>query len=325
MRPISYIRPASVEAATALVAGDSSAAFVGGGTEILNWLKDGLSEPALLVDVGRLDLDTIDASDTGLRLGSGARMSDVAADQHVRKEFPLLAQALEAGASPQLRNMATIGGNLLQKTRCAYFREASFPCNKRVPGSGCAARDGEHGMHAILGASDACVAVHPSDLTVALFALDASVTVVGADGRRTITIEDFYAGDDPRHETVLRHGELIVGIELPASPRAHRSRYLKVRERGSFAFALVSVASAVEITDGLVRSARIVLGGVAHRPWRAEAAENALLDRPLTPETIAAASAAAVQGATPLPGTRYKVALAENAVRRVLEEIGEGA
>lgn len=325
MRPISYVRPASVEAATALVAGDSSAAFVGGGTEILNWLKDGLSEPALLVDVGRLDLDTIEKSDAGLRLGAGATMSDVAADRHVREEFPLLAQALEAGASPQLRNMATIGGNLLQKTRCAYFREASFPCNKRVPGSGCAARDGEHGMHAILGASDACVAVHPSDLAVALSALDASVTVVGADGRRTIAIDDFYAGDDPRHETVLRHGELIVGIELPSSPRAHTSRYLKVRERGSFAFALVSVAAAVEITDGLVRSARIVLGGVAHRPWRVGAAENALLDRPLTPETIAAASAAAVRGATPLPGTRYKVALAENAVRRVLHDINEDA
>jgi xanthine dehydrogenase YagS FAD-binding subunit len=281
MRPISYVRPASVEAATALVAGESSAAFVGGGTEILNWLKDGLSEPALLVDVGRLDLDTIDASD------------------------------------------ATIGGNLLQKTRCAYFREVSFPCNKRVPGSGCSARDGEHGMHAILGASDACVAVHPSDLAVALLALDAVVTVVGADGRRTIAFEDFYV-DDLRHETVLRHGELIVGIDLPASPRSRTSRYLKVRERGSFVFALVSVAAAVELTDGLVRSARIVLGGVAHRPWRADVAENALLDHPLTPERIAAASAAAVQGAAPLPGTRYKVALVENAVRRVLEEIGVG-
>jgi xanthine dehydrogenase YagS FAD-binding subunit len=310
-----------------LVAGDSSAAFVGGGTEILNWLKDGLYEPALLVDVGRLDLDMINASDGGLRLGSVAKMSDVAANEHVRREFPLLAQALEAGGSPQLRNMATIGGNLLQKTRCAYFREASFPCNKRVPGSGCSARDGEHGMHAIFGASDACVAVHPSDLAVALLALDASVTVVGADGHRTIAFDDFYvlAGDNPQHETVLRHGELIVGIELPASPRSRTSSYLKVRERGSFAFALVSVAAAVELADGVVRSARIVLGGVAHRPWRAVAAEKALLERPLAPGSIAAASAAAVQGATPLPGTRYKVALARGAVGRILEDIAEGA
>ena len=327
MRPVSYIRAESVEAATALVAGDSSAAFVGGGTEILNWLKDGLYEPALLVDVGRLDLDMINASDGGLRLGSVAKMSDVAANEHVRREFPLLAQALEAGGSPQLRNMATIGGNLLQKTRCAYFREASFPCDKRVPGSGCSARDGEHGMHAIFGASDACVAVHPSDLAVALLALDASVTVVGADGHRTIAFDDFYvlAGDNPQHETVLRHGELIVGIELPASPRSRTSSYLKVRERGSFAFALVSVAAAVELADGVVRSARIVLGGVAHRPWRAVAAEKALLERPLAAASIAAASAAAVQGATPLPGTRYKVALARGAVGRILEDIAEGA
>jgi xanthine dehydrogenase YagS FAD-binding subunit len=181
-------------------------------------------------------------------------------------------------------------------------------------------------MHAILGASDACVAVHPSDLAVALLALDASVTLVGADGRRTIALDDFYvlAGDNPQHETVLRHGELIVGIELPASPRSRTSRYLKVRERGSFAFALVSVAAAVERTDGVVRSARIVLGGVAHRPWRARAAENALLGRPLAPESIAAASAAAVQGATPLAGTRYKVTLARGAVGRVLEDIAEG-
>ncbi|MGW0653702.1 FAD binding domain-containing protein [Streptomyces umbrinus] len=326
MRSVSYVRAESIQAATALVVGDSSAAFIGGGTEILNWLKDGLYEPGLLVDVGRLDLDLIEASDGGLRLGSVTKMSDVAAHQYARREFPVLAQALEAGASPQIRNMATIGGNLLQKTRCAYFREASFPCNKRVPGSGCSALDGEHGMHMILGASDACVAVHPSDLAVALLALDASITVAAVDGRRTIALEDFYlhAGDSPQHETVLRHGDLIVGIDLPAGPRPRTSRYLKVRERGSFAFALVSVAAAVELTDGLVRSARIALGGVAHRPWRARAAEDALLDRPLTPESIAAASAAAVQGATPLPGTRYKVGLVRGAVGRVLEEIGEG-
>jgi xanthine dehydrogenase YagS FAD-binding subunit len=181
-------------------------------------------------------------------------------------------------------------------------------------------------MHAILGASAACIAVHPSDLAVALLALDASVMVAGTDGRRTIAVDDFYvpAGDDPRHETVLRHGELIVGVELPAGPRSRTSRYLKVRERASFGFALVSVAAAVELADGVVRSARIALGGVAHRPWRARAAEYALLERPLAPESIAAASAAAVQGAAPLPGTRYKVALARRAVGRVLEEIGGG-
>jgi xanthine dehydrogenase YagS FAD-binding subunit len=326
MKPVSYVRAEDVDAAVALVGGDSSAAFIGGGTELLNWLKDGLCEPDLLVDVGRLPLDAIDVSDGRLQLGSVAKMSDVAADERVRAEFPLLAQALEAGASPQLRNMATIGGNLLQKTRCAYFREASFPCNKRAPGSGCSARDGDHSMHAILGAGEACIAVHPSDLAVALLALDASVLVAGADGRRTVAIDDFYplAGDDPQCETVLRHGELIVGVELPAGPRSRTSRYLKVRERASFGFALVSVAVAVELADGVVRSARIALGGVAHRPWRAGAAEDALLDRPLGPESIAAASAAAVEGADPLPGTRYKVAIAQGAVGRVLEEIGAG-
>jgi xanthine dehydrogenase YagS FAD-binding subunit len=326
MRPVSYIRAENVDAAIALVAGDLSAAFIGGGTELLNWLKDGLREPELLVDVGRLDLDTINASDDCLHLGSVAKMSDVAADERVRTEFPLLAQALEAGASPQLRNMATIGGNLLQKTRCAYFRNTSFPCNKRVPGSGCSARDGDHSMHAIFGTNEACVAVHPSDLAVALLALDASVVIAGPGGRRTIAVDDFYlpAGDDPRHETVLRHEELIVGVELPAGPRSRTSRYLKVRERASFGFALVSVAAAVELADGVVRSARIALGGVAHRPWRARAAENALLGRPLAPDSFAAASAAAVAGAAPLPGTRYKVTLAQRAVGRVLEELGEG-
>ncbi|PRY39561.1 FAD binding domain-containing protein [Umezawaea tangerina] len=325
MRPFGYVRAESPEAAAALVAGDLSAAFVGGGTEILNWLKDGLADPALLVDVGRLGLDAVEVSDGGLRLGSGARMSDVARDRHVRAEFPVLARALEAGASPQLRNMATLGGNLLQRTRCAYFREPSFPCNKRVPGTGCPARDGDHAMHAILGASDACVAVHPSDLAVALLALDARVEVLGVHGRREVAIEDFYphAGDDPRRETALRHGELVVGIGVPSGPRARTSGYLKVRERGSFAFALVSVAAAVEVVEGVVRSARIALGGVAHRPWRVRAAEDALLGRPLADGSVADAAEAAVRDADPLPGNRYKVAIARGAVRRVLEEIGE--
>jgi xanthine dehydrogenase YagS FAD-binding subunit len=254
-------------------------------------------------------------------------MSDVASEPAVREAYPALAEALEASASPQLRNMATIGGNLLQRTRCPYFRETSFPCNKRSPGSGCSALTGEHRMHAILGASDACVAVHPSDLAVALVALDAVVHIRGAGGERSIPIDDFYLlpGSAPERETVLQHGELIVGVEVPASPFAARSRYLKVRERASYEFALVSTAVAIELVDGTVSSARVALGGVAPKPWRARAAEEVLVGDRLDAAAIAAAGAVAVRGARPLRDNAFKVRLAERAVVRALSEIGGAA
>jgi xanthine dehydrogenase YagS FAD-binding subunit len=256
-------------------------------------------------------------------------MSDVAATPEIRRAYPVLSEALERGASAQIRNMGTMGGNLLQRTRCPYFRETSYPCNKREPGSGCAALTGPHRLHAIFGASDACIAVHPSDLAVALTALEAVVHTQGPDGRRAIPIGDLYLppGDTPHQETVLTHGELIVAVEIPAAPYTARSHYLKLRDRESYEFALVSVAACLEL-DGpqqIVRSARIALGGVAYKPWRAQAAEAALVGKPLTAESVAAAGAAAVQGAQPRRDTAYKVTLAERAVVRALATIGEQA
>jgi xanthine dehydrogenase YagS FAD-binding subunit len=314
-------------AAVATVAENPSASFVAGGTEMLNWMKDGIEEPDLLVDVNALPFKDVEARGHSVRIGAMCTMSDVASEPAVREAYPALAEALEASASPQLRNMATIGGNLLQRTRCPYFRETSFPCNKRSPGSGCSALAGEHRMHAILGASDACVAVHPSDLAVALVALDAVVHTRGPNGERTIPIDDFYLlpGSAPERETVLQHGELIVGVEVPASPFAARSRYLKVRERASYEFALVSTAVAIELVDGTVSSARVALGGVAPKPWRARAAEEVLVGGRLDAAAIAAAGAVAVRGARPLRDNAFKVRLAERAVVRALSEIGGAA
>ncbi len=325
MHPFAYDRPADLDAAIAAVAADPAATFVAGGTELLNWMKDGIRQPSRLVDLGALPLAGIDETpDGGLRLGAMARMSDVATDPTVLARYPVLAEALLAGASPQVRNLATIGGNLLQRTRCPYFREATFPCNKREPGSGCAARTGPHHLHAIFGASESCIAVYPSDLATALMALDAVVVARGRSGVRRIPFDDLFLlpGETPDRETVLDHGEAIVAVELPAAPFAARSRYLKVRERASFAFALVSVAAALDLDDGIIRSARVALGSVAAKPWRAHEAEALLVGRPLDAETAAAAGKAAVAGAQPLPDTAYKVKLAERAVARVLGEIG---
>jgi xanthine dehydrogenase YagS FAD-binding subunit len=327
VRPFSYLQASDEGAAVATVAKNPSASFVAGGTEMLNWMKDGIEEPDLLVDVNALPFKDVEVRGHNVRIGAMCTMSDVASEPAVREAYPALAEALEASASPQLRNMATIGGNLLQRTRCPYFRETSFPCNKRSPGSGCSALAGEHRMHAILGASDACVAVHPSDLAVALVALDAVVHTRGAGGERTIPIDDFYLlpGSAPERETVLQHGELIVGVEVPASPFAARSRYLKVRERASYEFALVSTAVAIELVDGTVSSARVALGGVAPKPWRARAAEEVLVGGRLDAAAIAAAGAVAVRGARPLRDNAFKVRLAERAVVRALSEIGGAA
>lgn len=324
MNPFSYTRLADADAAVAVVAADPEASFVAGGTELLNLMKDGLQIPSQLVDVSALPLATIEARSDGLWIGALARMSQVAREAVVRASYPVLAQALELGASPQIRNLATIGGNLMQRTRCPYFREGSFPCNKRRPGSGCAAPDGEHRKAAIFGWSERCIAVHPSDLAVALLALDAVVHTRGPRGVRSIPMADLYVlpGDTPEREHVLEHGELIVGVEIPRSAFSARSHYLKVRERASYEFALVSVAAALELADGVVRSARIVLGGVAPRPWRSEAAEEALVGKPLDGPTIAAAGVAAVQGARPLRDTAFKVQLSERSVVRALSELG---
>lgn len=329
MKSFTYSRASDVGAAVAQVAAEPGAAFVAGATELANWMKIGIQAPTHLVDINALPLSDIAVRPDGLRLGGLARMSDVAATPAIRRAYPVLSEALERGASAQIRNMGTMGGNLLQRTRCPYFREMSYPCNKREPGAGCAALTGPHRLHAIFGASDACIAVHPSDLAVALAALDAVVQTRSPGGERAIPIGELYLppGDTPDRETVLEHGELIVAIEIPAAPFTARSHYLKVRDRESYEFALVSVAACLELdgTEKIVRAARIALGGVAYAPWRARTAEDALVGRPLTEATIAAAGAAVVQGATPRRDTAFKVTLAERAVVRALTTLGERA
>ena len=257
----------------------------------------------------------------GVRIGALVRNSDAANHPLIRERYPLLSRALLAGASPQLRNMATVGGNLLQRTRCSYFNDTSFrACNKRTPGSGCAAREGYNRMHAILGASPACVATNPSDMSVALVALDAIVRIRRLNGVRSLPIGAFHRlpGRTPQRDTELEPGELIVSVDLPPSPFAANATYLKVRDRASYAFALVSVAAALDLRQSAVRDCRIVLGGVAHKPWRATAAEALLRGRPVDPAAMAAAARAATEGAVPLRYNGFKVELAQRAVGRAL-------
>jgi xanthine dehydrogenase YagS FAD-binding subunit len=289
-------------------------------------MRLGVETPGLLVDVTRLPYDRIDETeDGGLRIGAGVRNSDLAADLRVRTRYPALAEALLAGASGQLRNVATTAGNLLQRTRCAYFQDVTKPCNKRDPGSGCPARAGEHRNLAIIGHSEQCVATHPSDMAVALAAFDAVVRVVGPAGEREITLVDFHRlpGDTPEHDTVLERDELIVAVELPALGVAANSRYRKVRERASFAFALVSVAAALDVVEGDVRDVRIALGGLAHKPWRAHAAEDALRGSTAGTEAFEQAADAELAKAEPLRDNGYKVELARNTLVRTLVELAE--
>jgi xanthine dehydrogenase YagS FAD-binding subunit len=264
-------------------------------------------------------------SDGGLRIGALVRNSDLANHSQVRERFPLLSQALVAGASAQLRNMATVGGNLLQRTRCYYFYDTGFAaCNKREPGSGCSARDGHNRIHAVLGASDACVATNPSDMNVALAALRAEVVVQSARGERRIAMDDFHRlpGSAPERDSTLEPGELIVAVELPPSSFAARSRYLKVRDRASYAFALVSVAAAVDLDGERVRDAALALGGVAHKPWRVAAAEQALVGQPLDDRSIARASDLLLAGAQPLKENGFKIELARRSIARALKVAG---
>ncbi|HEU4405859.1 MAG TPA: xanthine dehydrogenase family protein subunit M [Polyangiaceae bacterium] len=324
MQPFRYVRAADAARAVGLVAADPGAGFIAGGTDRLNLMKDRVEAPSLLVDVNAAGPRGVAAIEGGVLVGAAARMADVADDPQVRAAFPVLSQALLASASPQVRNMASVGGNLLQRTRCWYFRDASLPCNTRSPGSGCPALAGENRIHAVLGGSDACIKVHPSDMAVALLALDAVVLTEGPAGARRLALDDFYVlpGATPERETVLEHGELIVGVELKATRAAARSRYVKVRDRASFEFALVSVAVALDVEGGVVRDARVALGGVAPRPWRARGAEDALRGRSLGADVIAAAGEAAVAGAAPREGNRFKVELAKRAVARALNEVG---
>ena len=326
MREFDYRRAADADHAVALLAENPEGRFLGGGTNLVDLMKAGVESPPLLVDVRGLPLDRIEVTaDGALNVGATVTNSDLAADPEVRRRYPALAQSVLAGASGQLRNMATVGGNLLQRTRCGYFADTSRPCNKRVPGSGCAAIEGDHHNHAVLGWSAHCVATHPSDLAVALAAFDAVVSLHTPEGPAALPLVDFYlpVGDTPHRETTLPPGALITGVTLPAAPT--RSRYRKVRERASYAFANASVAAALDVRDGVVREVRLALGAVASRPWRAYEAERALTGGPATAEAYTAAVEAELAAARPLPHNAYKIPLITNLAVAVLTELAEPA
>jgi xanthine dehydrogenase YagS FAD-binding subunit len=321
VRPFRYARPADAAAAVALATAPQ-AVFLGGGTNLVDLMRLGVAEPELLVDVTRLEHDRVEETAAGgLRIGAAVRNSDLAAHPLVRERYPLVSSALLHGASGQLRNLATTAGNLLQRTRCLYFQDVTKPCNKRTPGSGCPALDGEHRNLAVLGWSEQCVATHPSDLAVALAALDAVVQT----SRRSLPLQELHRLPEaaPQRDTVLEQGELIVAVELPPLPMATRSLYVKVRERSSFAFAVVSIAAALVLEDGHVGDARIALGGVAHKPWRALRAEEALRGGPAAQDRFAAAADAELEQARPLRDNGYKVPLARNLIVRTLTTLAE--
>jgi xanthine dehydrogenase YagS FAD-binding subunit len=328
VRSFRYHQPADLVEAVALVATEPNAMFLGGGTNLVDLMKLGVTQPEVLVDVTRLPLDMIEAlPDGGLRIGATVRNSDLAAHPTVRRDFPVLASALLAGASGQLRNMATVGGNLLQRTRCMYFQDVSKPCNKRTPGTGCSAIDGQHRDLAVLGTSPMCIATHPSDMAVALAALDAVVEVVEPAGARDVPLTELLRlpGNAPDRETTMAAGGLITAVRVPALTFARRSTYRKVRDRASFAFAVGSVAAAIDLDGALVRDVRLAFGAVAHRPWRALAAEAALRGQPATAASFALAADAELAAAKPLRDNAFKIPLIRNLTVSTLRALTEVA
>ena len=325
MRPFDYVRASDPNGAARTVAGNPQAKFLAGGTNLVDLMKEDIERPNQVVDVTRLALKEIKPLRGGVSIGALATNTETANHPLIRSNYPLLTQAIVAGASAQLRNMATNGGNLLQRTRCQYFYDIQMPCNKREPGSGCGALQGINRIHAIFGWSDKCVATYPGDMANALYALDAVVRVRRADGQeRTIPIADFHRlpGDTPQKDTNLEHGELITAIELPKSNFGKSAYYLKVRDRASYAFALVAVAAALEVDGGTIRNARVVLGSVAHKPWRSREAEAALTGQRATEATFRAAAEAAMRDAKPLEHNAYKVELGKRAIVRALTRAG---
>jgi xanthine dehydrogenase YagS FAD-binding subunit len=328
VRPFRYERATDVSTAVATIAAAPNGAFLAAGTNLVDHMRLGIATPDVLVDVRRLTSGRIeDLPDGGVRIGAAVPNSDLAADRTIRRRYPMLSEALLSGASGQLRNLATTGGNLLQRTRCVYFQDLTTPCNKREPGSGCSALEGYNRDHAILGASEHCVAAHPSDMAVAMVALDAVVRTQRPGGDRTIPLGDLHRlpGDQPERDTVLEHGELITAIDVPPLSFATNSRYRKVRDRASYAFALVSIAAALDVVDGDVRDVRIALGGVAHKPWRATTAEEALQGAPATEESFRAAAEAELADARPLAGNAFKIPLARNVIVRTLLDLSGNA
>jgi xanthine dehydrogenase YagS FAD-binding subunit len=327
MRPFAYTRAASPQAAIQAIA-QPNTKFLAGGTNLIDLMKEDVEQPSRLVDINKLAFTRIAEHEGGLRLGALAKNSDTANNRLVRERYPLVSQAILAGASPQLRNAATNGGNLMQRTRCYFFYDVAMPCNKREPGSGCGALEGFSRIHAIFGASPQCIATHPSDMCVALAALEAVVHVEGPQGARTIPFADFHRlpGDTPQIDTNLRADELITAIDLPAAAAvfAPHSYYLKVRDRASYAFALVSVAAALDIRNGVIQQARLAMGGVAHKPWRASAAEQVLNGQRVDQSTFQRAADAAMQGAKGTEHNRFKIELGRRAIVRALTVAANG-
>lgn len=322
MNPFTYTRVSDVDAAVDELACDASAKFIAGGTNLIDLMKENIEHPRRLVDLNHLPLHDIeDLSDGGLRLGALATNAETAYDERIRTRYPLLSRAILAGASPQLRNMATNGGNLLQRTRCYYFYDNATPCNKRQPGSGCSAIGGYNRIHAILGTSEQCIATHPSDMCVALAALEAVVRVKGEKGERTIPLADFHRlpGDTPHLDNTLRPGELITAIDLPPQGFPNHYAYIKLRDRASYSFALVSVAVGLELDGDVVSDVRIALGGVAHKPWRKPEAEELLKGKPATRENFHAVAEALLAGAVGFGANSFKLELAPRAIVRALE------
>ncbi len=327
MRPFNYVRAKDAAEAVGAVSANTTARFLAGGTNILDLMKEDVERPTELVDITRLNLAQIKPANGGVSIGALAKNTDTANHPLIRQNYPLLSQAIFAGASGQLRNMATNGGNLMQRTRCQYFYDTAMPCNKREPGTGCGALEGLNRIHAIFGWSDKCVATYPGDMANALYALEAVIRIRGTNGaERTLPVRDFHRlpGDTPEKDNNLQHGELITAIELPRSTFANNSYSLKVRDRASYAFALVAVAAALEMVGSNMKQARIVLGSVAHKPWRSTEAENALVGKPATEEAFRQAAEIAFRGAKPLKHNAYKVDLGKHAVVLALQRATAG-
>ena len=321
MNPFSYSKPSDIAQAVNLTGPTSR--FIAGGTNLLDLMKENVARPEHLIDITGLPMKDVRATDGGgVMIGALVSNADLAWHPLIERDYPLLSQAILAGASPQLRNMASTGGNLLQRTRCYYFYDTNTPCNKREPGTGCPAKEGLNRIHAILGASDACVATHPSDMCVALAALEARVHVQGRAGARVIEFADFHRlpGDAPERDNQLADDELITAVELPAPRFQQHSHYLKIRDRASYAFALVSVAAAVELDGDVIRDVRIALGGVAHKPWRDTAVEQSLKGQPVSRENFVAAADAMLRNAQPLAHNAFKIKLARRAIVRALSD-----
>ncbi|HEX5322339.1 MAG TPA: xanthine dehydrogenase family protein subunit M [Capsulimonadaceae bacterium] len=325
MHPFEYNRAKDPNNAISEAAKNAGVRYLAGGTTLIDLMKLDVETPPSLIDINLVPLAEItELRDGTVRVGALVRNSDMANHPLIAKRYPVIAQAILAGASPQIRNMATTGGNLLQRTRCYYFRDTAMPCNKRVPGSGCSAIDGYNRIHAVLGTSDHCIAAHPSDLCVALAAMDATVQVQGPKGTRSIKFTDFHLlpGDHPERETVLEPGELIAAVDIPKLPWATHSRYLKVRDRASYAFALASAAVALDIQGGMIRDARVALGGVGTKPWRSHEAEKALVGQPAGRATYQAAASQALAGAKTYSHNAFKVELAKRTLARALSTVG---